>query len=210
MDGVMQLGVVGKDGRLGGRLERELEAYEEIIKGKRKGYRDKVKARESVGDADVEDERGEPSNKKARRMSGDEDVDDEEERMLEEQLNGVSGSRSAAQETSNGVDKSVSLLGVTAEMIDRLGEESDGAEVDEDGDEAEAEEDEDDEDDGGEDEDEDEDEQHDEADQQDADETEADADDTEALGERGHAGERGRIALMPDGNVEMGSDDESD
>ena len=47
MSGVMGLGVMGSDGRVGGRLERELEIWESVVRGKRKGYRDKVKARES-------------------------------------------------------------------------------------------------------------------------------------------------------------------
>ncbi|KAI1621176.1 histone-fold-containing protein [Exophiala viscosa] len=189
MDGVMQLGAVGSDGRLGGRLERELEAYEEIIKGKRKGYRDKVKARESHGDADAEDERGEPSSKKARRMSGDEDVDDEDERMLEQQLNGAQGSSPNTTGKSNGTSS-------------RPNGEADVEEVDEAGDEEhDDEDDEEDEDDAGEDE-------EDQDDEADVDETEAD--DAEELEERVNTDERGRIALMPDGNVEMGSEDESE
>ena len=189
MDGVMQLGSVGSDGRLGGRLERELEAYEEIIKSKRKGYRDKVKVRESLGDADAEDERGEPSNKKARRMSGDEDVDDEDERMLEQQLNGVPGSSPNTKAKTNGDDAAPD-------------EEADVSEADEAGDEEhDDEDDEQDEDDGAEDEDE-------QDEREDADET--GADDAEELEEREHADARGRIALMPDGNVEMGSEDESE
>lgn len=51
MDSVMGIGAIGADGRSGGRLEREVEKYEESIRGKRKGYRDKVKARESAGAA---------------------------------------------------------------------------------------------------------------------------------------------------------------
>ncbi|KAK4946373.1 hypothetical protein LTR10_014571 [Elasticomyces elasticus] len=195
MDGVMQLGVVGSDGRLGGRLERELEAYEEIIKGKRKGYRDKVKARESLGDADAEDERGEPSNKKARRISGDEV--DEDEKMLEQQLNGVQGSSPNNQAKRNGNDASV-LDGVSGAEPD---EEADVDEADEADQDEGDEEDEEDEDDAGEDEDDQDDE---------ADVDEAEADDAEELEERGHTDARGRIALMPDGNVEMGSEDESD
>ena len=79
LGGVMGLGQIGKDGRTGGRLERELEVFEEAVKGKRKGYREKVKKKDSVGDTtgvteDAEgleqDERGEPTAKKARRTSG--------------------------------------------------------------------------------------------------------------------------------------------
>ncbi|KIV82981.1 hypothetical protein PV11_05043 [Exophiala sideris] len=195
MDGVMQLGVVGSDGRLGGRLERELEAYEEIIKGKRKGYRDKVKARESLGDADAEDDRGEPSNKKARRISGDEV--DEDERMLEQQLNGVQGSSPNDQAKRNGNVASV-LNGV---MGAGPNEEADVDEADGTDDDEGDEDDEEDEDDAGEDEDDHDDE---------ADVDEVAADDAEELEERVHTDARSRIALMPDGNVDMGSEDESD
>ncbi len=44
---VMGLGAVGEDGKVGGRLERELEVWETVVRGKRKGYREKVKQRES-------------------------------------------------------------------------------------------------------------------------------------------------------------------
>lgn len=57
MAGVMGLGQVGPDGKPGGRLERELEVFETVVKGKRKGYRDKVKARES-GASHSNDRRG--------------------------------------------------------------------------------------------------------------------------------------------------------
>lgn len=45
----MQLGVIGKDGKRGGRLEREVESWEGNVRGKRAGYREKVKARQSTG-----------------------------------------------------------------------------------------------------------------------------------------------------------------
>lgn len=45
----MQLGVTGKDGKRGGRLEREVESWEGNVRGKRAGYREKVKARQSTG-----------------------------------------------------------------------------------------------------------------------------------------------------------------
>ena len=57
LDQVMQLDVLGSDGRRGGRVEREVEVWEKEIRGKRKGYRDRVKARESgggVGDTTLE------------------------------------------------------------------------------------------------------------------------------------------------------------
>ena len=47
MGGVMGIGEVGRDGKVGGRLERELEVWEGVVRGKRKGYREKVKMRES-------------------------------------------------------------------------------------------------------------------------------------------------------------------
>jgi len=51
MDGVMGM---GGDGRKAGRVEREVEKWEGDVRGKRKGYREKVKARESgVGDTTV-------------------------------------------------------------------------------------------------------------------------------------------------------------
>lgn len=50
---VMNLGVMGKDGKRGGRVEREVEAWEGNVRGKRRGYRDKVKARDSVGGVDT-------------------------------------------------------------------------------------------------------------------------------------------------------------
>lgn len=77
MGGVMGLGEVGADGKVGGRLERELEVWETVVRGKRKGYREKVKQRESGvgpgssenGDGERkegEDDRGEPEAKRAR------------------------------------------------------------------------------------------------------------------------------------------------
>ena len=54
MENVMGLGMLGKDGRRGGRVEREVEKWEGDVRGKRRGYREKVKARESgVGDTTV-------------------------------------------------------------------------------------------------------------------------------------------------------------
>lgn len=66
----MELGqLMELDGREGGgRLEKELEAWETVVKGKRKGYREKVKGRQSGTGADGEEgeERGEPETKRAR------------------------------------------------------------------------------------------------------------------------------------------------
>ncbi|KIW15030.1 hypothetical protein PV08_07817 [Exophiala spinifera] len=209
MGAVMGLGATGPDGRRGGRLERELEAYEEHIRGKRKGYRDKVKAREGVGDgqnldrtvgagaagADDEDEeeRGEPSNKKARRMSAEEEEedDDDETMLLEAQLNGGNAVR------TNGDDD------------DDDDDDHDEGENDADQDEEDEVEDED------EDEDEDDDEEEEEEgeegeEEQDADEEAVnDADELEGRDDRRNHTNGRRIALMPDGNVDM-SGDESD
>jgi hypothetical protein len=76
MGGVMGIGEVGQDGKVGGRLERELEVWEGVVRGKRKGYREKVKMRESgtgVGGTSEEDgskegdgESGERDAKRAR------------------------------------------------------------------------------------------------------------------------------------------------
>ncbi|KAL6252967.1 hypothetical protein RBB50_000686 [Rhinocladiella similis] len=189
MGGVMGLGAVGQDGRLGGRLERELEAYEEHIKGKRKGYRDKVKARESVGDDQQQQqqhdqtgdataaeaaERGEPSTKKARRMSEDDD-DDDDQRMLEAQLNG-----------GNAVD-------ANGDDEDDQDEEEEVDEEEENDDEEEDDDDDDDEEEQGEDE-----------------ERENDADELEgSRHDRRNNSDGRRIGLMPDGNVDM-SGEESD
>ncbi|KIY02173.1 uncharacterized protein Z520_02311 [Fonsecaea multimorphosa CBS 102226] len=227
---VMELGAVGEDGRTGGRLEREVEVYEEIIGRKRRGYREKVKARESgggggaEGDAEIED-RGEPSNKKIRRMSAEEE-EDEEERMLEQQLNGTSGQEvpSSAEKgkakrksqdhggisvvVRNGKGKGTSKPDSTAreevghEDVEDL-EADDGAddeEQDEDEEEDEQEEDDQDEDDD--------DEQDDEGggDDDDEDDDGTDVDDSRQANGRG----TGRVGLLPDGNVEIGSEDESD
>jgi hypothetical protein len=85
MAGVMGLGQVGADGEIGGRLERELEVFESVVRGKRKGYREKVKARESGGSnlglserrgsADVDEEPGEGAEREAKRAR----FEDEEE-----------------------------------------------------------------------------------------------------------------------------------
>ena len=79
MGQIMGLGAVGPDGKEGGRLERELEVWETVVRGKRKGYREKVKQRESgvgtTGGSDEsqmlnEDEGGERETKRARVEEG--------------------------------------------------------------------------------------------------------------------------------------------
>lgn len=83
MGDVMGVGVLGRDGKRGGRVEREVERWEGDVRGKRRGYREKVRARESggvgvgdtaVGDTTVGmvDEREEHENKRVR-------IDDEDE-----------------------------------------------------------------------------------------------------------------------------------
>jgi DNA polymerase epsilon subunit 3 len=85
MEGIMELGKVGEDGRRGGRLERELELFEESVRGKRKGYREKVKARESQGNTTLGAEEG--GEREAKRVKMDEE---DEEDLLDAQLNGPS------------------------------------------------------------------------------------------------------------------------
>lgn len=72
MADVMGLGVLGADGKRGGRVEREVEKWEGDVRGKRRGYREKVRARESgvtesnLGDTTMEVEDGEQEFKRAR------------------------------------------------------------------------------------------------------------------------------------------------
>ncbi|KAK7888524.1 hypothetical protein LTR67_008870 [Exophiala xenobiotica] len=215
MSGVMGLGAggAGKDGpRLGARLEKELEAYEEIVRGKRKGYRDKVKARESLGDGGQEEEedRGEPTNKKVRRMSeegqgqGDGEDAEDEERMLEAQLNG------AGMDEDKEVDGEGKARGKgksTDEMMFVNGKEDEDRDGEDEGD---HEHDDDQEEEEDEDEDEDEEQDEEEEDDENENENEADGADADEMDERPDRDGRGSISLMPDGNVEMRSDDESD
>ena len=192
MSGVMGLGAAGKDGRLGARLEKELEAYEEIVRGKRKGYRDKVKARESFGEGHEEEERGEPTNKKVRRMSeegrGQGDAEDDEERMLEAQLNGT-GMVEEEEEDGEGKGKSTDEMFVNGKEDAEEGDGEDEGDDEHDDDQEEEDEDE---------------------EEQDEEEDENEADGADELDERPDRDGRGSISLMPDGNVEMRSDDESD
>ncbi|KAJ9616773.1 hypothetical protein H2200_000492 [Cladophialophora chaetospira] len=203
--GVMEVGVIGDDGRQGGRLEREVALYEEGVMKKRKGYREKVKARESTGaggdGVDVDEDRGEPSSKRPRRMS----EDDEEERMLEQQLNGT-----AVEEDSDmGKRKSSDPDGVS--LVVQNGhskgkERADGQDGDEDIDEADEVED----DPAVDEEDEDQDDEADDdtEDEAEDEEAEVDADNDEIDDSRlTNGGSRG---LLPNGEVEIGSDEESD
>ena len=190
LDGVMKLGAVGGDGRTGGRLERELEMYEEGVKGKRKGYRDKVKARESgvsevegvgsgvEGRGEVGD--GEPEAKRARR-GGDEEEDEEE--MLNAQLNGTAVN-------GHGEESMVDVEGEGQGVGE--GEERDNDETEDDPDVQ-------DEDDV--------DEPDDEEEEQEQGEGSADEDrvDVEESPQK-----KNRYVLAPDGRAEVGSEDESD
>ncbi|KAH0847355.1 DNA polymerase epsilon subunit 3 [Fonsecaea pedrosoi] len=225
---VMDLGAVGKDGRTGGRLERQVEVYEEIIGKKRRGYREKVKARESGGgaadgDGDAED-RGEPSNKKIRRTSAEEE--DEEERMLEQQLNGTVSDEVAPAAAEKAKAKRKSRDSQSISVVVRNGKgkgkpdsitREDGGHGNQAGDEdvEEADDDEHEEDEEGDDEDEDDDQ-----DDEDEDEEQDDEDDDETGAQHGDGDDDDDIEiddsrpangrLLPDGNVEIGSDDESD
>ena len=215
LEGVMGLGAVGKDGRTGGRLERELELYEQELMQRRKGARDRKtnKARESTGtgidggDEAEESERGEPSNKRARRMEVDEDGDDDEEnRMLDLQLNGAQADGEA-------------LPGSATKGTRRKQPATDGKgkgkDVDMESDPEDEDEEEDQDDDEGDDDDNDGDENDDDADnddddEQDDDENDEDTEDQleEMNGSRSRNGHRG---LQPNGRVEIeGSDEESD
>ncbi len=110
LSGIMDLGTIGTDGRAGGRLEREVAVFEEGVMRKRKGYREKVKARESTGAGGEDEERGEPSSKKVRRMS--EHEEDEEERMLERQLNGGVDHDGTHKEQDGGPDPNANGVSV--------------------------------------------------------------------------------------------------
>ncbi len=195
----MEIGKTGKDGRQGGRLERELEVFESVVRGKRKGYREKVKARESgvsgVDGDEGDEERGEPEKKRVRRTSDDNPEDEED--LLDAQLNGAT-------------DGTVSDFGVAGGSFGAAGAKVDEREPDygvvsgsfgasaieegnddtEDDPEIEDEEDED----APEDE-------EDEQEQKDEDEDRIDVDE---------GGGRSRLMLAPNGRAEVGSEDESD
>lgn len=118
LDRVMGLGERNEDGSVGGRLERELAVFEEVVRGKRKGYREKVKARESgvgadgaEGDADGDgaggEGEGERDAKRPRRASeadADEEQDDEDA-LLDAQLNGPSGGLDEHEEEEDHEDE---------------------------------------------------------------------------------------------------------
>ena len=74
MAGVMGLGEVGPDGKVGGRLERELEVWETVVRGKRKGYREKDKKRERGVGEEGEGE-GDGKEREAKRARVEEDMD---------------------------------------------------------------------------------------------------------------------------------------
>ncbi|EXJ62166.1 hypothetical protein A1O7_02599 [Cladophialophora yegresii CBS 114405] len=218
MAGVMDLAAIGQDGRQGGRLEREVAAYEESVMKKRKGYREKVKARESAGGGGGEEDRdrGEPSSKKLRRTSHEED-EDEDERMLEQQLNGTAGvevdapnvnGRSEDDATSlsglgNGKEKAITASRGQQDEDEDVGDgdADDAGDDGADGDGAGDEEDDQDDDETEDDEDENEDENDNAEDDDVADND--DVDDARLTNGR-------RRGLLPNGEVEIGSDEESD
>jgi hypothetical protein len=185
LDGLMEVGKVDADGKATGRLEREVEMYERLVGEKRKGYRERVKARnqDQNGNANGNGEAGgqeeQRAAKKVRRNIAD---DDEEQSALERQLNG-----DTTMETDGGEGP--------RDVPEVEDEPEEGA--DQDGEDGEDEDDEDEDDDDEQDEDEDE---------QDDDKRLAEAEDDLEVRE-----ETGRIGLAPDGRVEIeGSEDESD
>ena len=111
LDKVMGLGERREDGSVGGRLERELAVFEEIVRGKRKGYREKVKARESGVGAEAGERDGgadgERDAKRARRESeADADEEqDEEDALLDAQLNGPNGGLDEHEEEHDDEDE---------------------------------------------------------------------------------------------------------
>ncbi|KAK5047714.1 hypothetical protein LTR84_006379 [Exophiala bonariae] len=211
--GVMDLGAVGKDGRTGGRLERELEVYEQALAQKRKGARDRKtnKARESTGtgieggDEAEEDERGEPSNKRARRMGEHDEDPDEEDRMLDLQLNGLQEEGEATHDSTTKATRRKGSVIYSSPISAEKGM-SKAAETDSDpeGDDAEEEDDHeninDDEDDEDDEEDQDEDEEDNELPEED-----------QLEGRNGARSRNGGGGLQPNGRAEIaGSDDDSD
>lgn len=106
MDGLMDLGKKDAEGKPLGRLEREIEAFEETARGKRKDYRDKMKAREggiSAVDSSGKDERKKkgggksvqeritsqsPNRKRSEGEGETDDSDGEPERKRMRQTNG--------------------------------------------------------------------------------------------------------------------------
>lgn len=197
MNGVMEIGKLGSDGRNGGRLERELEVYEEGVRGKRKGYREKVKARESgVTDldreeGDVDRDRGEPQKKRVRRTEENDEADEE---LLDAQLNGPDSASRVEP-----LPKSQGALTNGAHTVEDNDETEDDPEVE---DEVEEEEEEDldapDDDDEGED------------DQDQDQEREGEPNDEDGLDGGADGNARRRMILAPNGRAEVGSDDESD
>lgn len=177
----MELGKVGEDGRRGGRLERELEMFEESVRGKRKGYREKVKARESgVSEIEGGGERGEPDTKRIKRS--DEDEGDVDEELLDAQLNGPDALGLLDQEVGAG-------LPLRADGAEDHDETEDDPEIEDELDDG---------DDGEDVPDDDEEHEH---GQRDGEDDRIDTDDADV---------RNRTVLVPNGRAEVGSDDDSD
>lgn len=224
-DNVMQLGAVGKDGRLGGRLERELGLYEEVLMQKRKGAKDRKsnKAKEDAGDVggDEDGERGEPSSKKARRMQQTDQDDDnnnenehgDEQDMLDSQLNGDDVARGVpdkvrGKKKSNHADSGSSPTAANGKA------QGDETESDHDAEQDDEEEEEDEDEDGQDNEDDDDDNNNDEDQDDDSDDddgNEADDVEDELEGRDRTTGRTAHVGLQPNGRAEVdGSDDDSD
>lgn len=92
----MGLGQVGPDGKVGGRLERELEVFENVVRGKRKGYREKVKARESGASNLAETKTGDDGNEGGEREAKRARLEDEEDDgQTPNQRQGATGDKTA-------------------------------------------------------------------------------------------------------------------
>lgn len=217
---VMDLGAVGKDGRTGGRLERELEVYEQALMQKRKGARDRKsnKARESTGtgidggDEAEEEERGEPSNKRARRMDQDAEEDpDEEDRMLDLQLNGLQGEDGAAHDRTTKATRRKSSAARSSPTTVGKGN-SKGVETDSDLElNPEGDDEEDNDEDDEENNDDDDDEGDDDEEDQDDDVNDEAAEEDQLEERNGARSRNGHGGLQPNGRVEIeGSDEDSD
>ncbi|KAJ9662760.1 hypothetical protein H2198_001209 [Neophaeococcomyces mojaviensis] len=186
---VMGLGVLGKDGKRGGRVEREVEVWEGNVRGKRRGYRDKVKARESVGGADTtvgsvdidgegegEDEVHE--NKRRKR--------DSEEEPTRETDKDMSMALETAGDITNGTNK-LKLNAGRRSSGDRANDDEDAEDVEDSADE-------------------DEEDQQDEEEEEDQEET-RDVEDSVDVEETSR---RTNGTLAPDGRIEVGGSDDDD
>lgn len=140
---VMNIGVTGKDGKRGGRIEREIELWENNVRGKRRGYRDKVKARDSTGGGGggayttvdsiaIEEEEGDEHQSKRRKR-------DSEEVMIEEgeshNASALSGTRDSVANDTSSTALKPGRLGLADDMADEDESEDMGDSEDEEDDE---------------------------------------------------------------------------